>query len=207
MLEIEDLKTNFNTYDGVVKALDGVNLKIKDGEIFGLVGETGSGKSVTCYSALKLLPKTGEVVGGNVKLNGENITDASDARLREIRGGEIGIIFQDPLSALNPVMTVNEQIGEILILHQDKETFGYYYVSNFSSDEDQNIWVHYIEERKGWDTRIKLSESDVNKIMTTDEFKDLVESQDYETNNSVLVIGDILKDMDIPFTFDQVILD
>ena len=86
MLEIEDLKTNFNTYDGVVKALDGVNLKIKDGEIFGLVGETGSGKSVTCYSALKLLPKTGEVVGGNVKLNGENITDASDARLRDIRG-------------------------------------------------------------------------------------------------------------------------
>jgi hypothetical protein len=66
---------------------------------------------------------------------------------------------------------------------------------------------HRQEERKGWDTRIKLSESDVNKIMTTDEFKDLVESQDYETNNSVLVIGDILKDMDIPFTFDQVILD
>jgi hypothetical protein len=93
------------------------------------------------------------------------------------------------------------------ILHQDKETFGYYYVSNFSSDEDQNIWVHYINEKENWDTRIKLSESDVNKIMTTDEFKDLVESQDYETNNSVLVIGDILKDMDIPFTFDQVILD
>ena len=93
------------------------------------------------------------------------------------------------------------------ILHQDKETFGYYYVSNFSSDEDQNIWVHYINEKENWDTRIKLSESDVNKIMTTDEFKDLVESQDYETNNSVLVIGDILKDIDIPFTFDQVILD
>ena len=93
------------------------------------------------------------------------------------------------------------------ILHQDKDTFGYYNVSNFSSDEDQNIWVHYINEKENWDTRIKLSESDVNKIMTTDEFKDLVESQDYETNNSVLVIGDILKDMDIPFTFDQVILD
>jgi len=93
------------------------------------------------------------------------------------------------------------------ILHQDKETFGYYNVSNFSSDEDQNIWVHYINEKENWDTRIKLSESDVNKVMTTDEFKDLVESQDYEINNSVLVIGDILKDMDIPFTFDQVILD
>ena len=63
MLEIEDLKTNFNTYDGVVKALDGVNLSVKDGEFFGLVGETGSGKSVTCYSALKLLPKTGALLG------------------------------------------------------------------------------------------------------------------------------------------------
>ena len=73
MLEIENLKTNFNTYDGVVKALDGVNLKIEDGEIFGLVGETGSGKSVTCYSALKLLPKSGEIVDGTVKLNGEII--------------------------------------------------------------------------------------------------------------------------------------
>ena len=121
MLEIKDLKTNFNTYDGVVKALNGVNLTIKDGEIFGLVGETGSGKSVTCYSALKLLPKTGEVVGGNILLNGEDITHASEDRLRQIRGGEIGIIFQDPLSALNPVMTVNEQIGEILVLHQDSK--------------------------------------------------------------------------------------
>ena len=121
MLEIENLKTNFNTYDGVVKALDGVNLKIEDGEIFGLVGETGSGKSVTCYSALKLLPKAGEIVDGTIRLNGEDITNASDERLREIRGGEIGIIFQDPLSALNPVMTVNEQIGEILVFHQNAE--------------------------------------------------------------------------------------
>ena len=86
MLEIENLKTNFNTYDGLVKALDGVNLKIEDGEIFGLVGETGSGKSVTCYSVLKLLPKAGEVVDGIIKLNGEDITNASDERLREIRG-------------------------------------------------------------------------------------------------------------------------
>ena len=121
MLEIENLKTNFNTYDGVVKALDGVNLKIKDGEIFGLVGETGSGKSVTCYSALKLLPKTGEIVDGKVTFNGEDITHTSEERLREIRGGDVGIIFQDPLSALNPVMTVNEQIGEVLTLHQDRE--------------------------------------------------------------------------------------
>ena len=121
MLEIKDLKTNFNTYDGVVKALDGVNFSVKDGEFFGLVGETGSGKSVTCYSALKLLPKTAEIVGGKIILNGEDITHATEDRLRQIRGGEIGIIFQDPLSALNPVMTINEQIGEILVLHQDTE--------------------------------------------------------------------------------------
>ena len=129
MLEIDNLKTNFNTYDGVVKALNGVNLKIEDGEIFGLVGETGCGKSVTCYSALKLLPKTAEIVDGKIILNGEDITHATESRLRQIRGGEIGIIFQDPLSALNPVMTINEQIGEILLLHQKKE------VDAFASEE------------------------------------------------------------------------
>ena len=119
MLEIDNLFLKFNTYDGAVKALDGVNLKIKKGEIFGLVGETGSGKSVTCYSVLKLLPRSAEI-DGNVILNGEDITEASEERMREIRGGEVGIIFQDPLSALNPVMTVNEQIGEILVLHQNE---------------------------------------------------------------------------------------
>jgi len=141
MLEIEDLKTNFNTYDGVVKALDGVNLSVKDGEFFGLVGETGSGKSVTCYSALKLLPKTAEIVGGKISLNGEDITHASEDRLRGIRGGEIGIIFQDPLSALNPVMTVNEQIGEILVLHQDDE------INKLA--EEKEISVYKSEKWKG----------------------------------------------------------
>ena len=94
MLEIKNLKTQFNTYDGVVDALNGVDLIIQDGELFGLVGETGCGKSVTCYSVLKLLPITAEVVDGEIILNGENITHASEGRLREIRGGEIGIIFQ-----------------------------------------------------------------------------------------------------------------
>ena len=141
MLEIKDLKTNFNTYDGVVKALDGVNFSVEDGEFFGLVGETGSGKSVTCYSALKLLPKTAEIIGGKIILNGEDITHATEDRLRQIRGGEIGIIFQDPLSALNPVMTVNEQIGEILVLHQDAE------ISELASEKD--IPVYKSEKWKG----------------------------------------------------------
>jgi len=135
MLDIKNLKTNFNTYEGVVQALDGVNLSVKDGEIFGLVGETGSGKSVTCYSALQLLPKTGEVVEGTVSLNGEDITHVSEKRLREIRGGEVGIIFQDPLSALNPVMTINEQIGEVLTLHQDKE------LRQTASDKDIPVYT------------------------------------------------------------------
>ena len=76
--------------------LDSINLDIESGEAIGIIGETGSGKSVTCYSALKLLPKTAEIGGGNISLNGEDITHASEDRLREIRGGEIGIIFQDP---------------------------------------------------------------------------------------------------------------
>ena len=121
MLEIKNLKTRFNTYDGVVKALEGVNLEVKEGEVFGIVGETGCGKSVTSYSLMQLLPRTAEVVSGNMSLDGENITYASESRMREIRGGEIGMIFQDPLSALNPVMKVKDQISEVIRQHQKEE--------------------------------------------------------------------------------------
>ena len=121
MLEIKNLKTRFNTYDGVVKALEGVNLEVKEGEVFGIVGETGCGKSVTSYSLMQLLPRTAEVVSGNMSLDGEDITYASESRMREIRGGEIGMIFQDPLSALNPVMKVKDQISEVIRQHQKEE--------------------------------------------------------------------------------------
>ena len=121
MLEIKNLKTRFNTYDGVVKALEGVNLEVKEGEVFGIVGETGCGKSVTSYSLMQLLPRTAEVVSGNMFLDGEDITYASESRMREIRGGEIGMIFQDPLSALNPVMKVKDQISEVIRQHQKEE--------------------------------------------------------------------------------------
>jgi oligopeptide/dipeptide ABC transporter ATP-binding protein len=121
MLEIKNLKTRFNTYDGVVKALEGVNLEVKKGEVFGIVGETGCGKSVTSYSLMQLLPRTAEVVAGEITLDGEEITGASDSRMRQIRGGEIGMIFQDPLSALNPVMKIKDQISEVICLHQRQE--------------------------------------------------------------------------------------
>jgi len=121
MLEIKNLKTRFNTYDGVVKALEGVNLEVKEGEVFGIVGETGCGKSVTSYSLMQLLPRTAEIVAGEITLDGEEITGASDSRMRQIRGGEIGMIFQDPLSALNPVMKIKDQISEVIRLHQRHE--------------------------------------------------------------------------------------
>ncbi len=121
MLEVKDLVMRFYTYDGVVNALNGVSFKVDKGEIFGLVGETGCGKSVTCYSILHLLPSTAKVEEGSVLLEDEDLLKAPEKRLREIRGGEIAMIFQDPLSALNPVMRVGKQIAEVIILHQQDE--------------------------------------------------------------------------------------
>ena len=119
MLRVENLVTRFHTYDGVVRALEGVSFEVREGEIFGLVGETGCGKSVTTYSTLRLLPSTGRVHSGRITLAGESLLDASESRMREVRGGEIAMIFQDPLSALNPVMRVGDQIAESVWLHDD----------------------------------------------------------------------------------------
>ena len=119
MLRVENLVTRFHTYDGVVRALEGVSFEVREGEIFGLVGETGCGKSVTTYSTLRLPPSTGRVHSGRITLAGESLLDASESRMREVRGGEIAMIFQDPLSALNPVMRVGDQIAESVWLHDD----------------------------------------------------------------------------------------
>ena len=119
MLRVENLVTRFHTYDGVVRALEGVSFEVREGEIFGLVGETGCGKSVTTYSTLRLLPSTGRGHSGRITFAGESLLDASESRMREVRGGEIAMIFQDPLSALNPVMRVGDQIAESVWLHDD----------------------------------------------------------------------------------------
>lgn len=124
MLRVENLVTRFHTYDGVVRALEGVSFEVREGEIFGLVGETGCGKSVTTYSTLRLLPSTGRVHSGRITLAGESLLDASESRMREVRGGEIAMIFQDPLSALNPVMRVGDQIAEAVRLHDDHYRLG-----------------------------------------------------------------------------------
>jgi oligopeptide/dipeptide ABC transporter ATP-binding protein len=122
LLEIRDLRTHFYTEDGVVKAINGVDLQIARGETLGLVGESGSGKSVTALSILRLIQDPpGKIVSGEVLFNGEDLLTYPVARLRrEIRGREIAMIFQDPMISLNPVFTVGNQLAEAIYLHQFK---------------------------------------------------------------------------------------
>jgi oligopeptide/dipeptide ABC transporter ATP-binding protein len=114
LLDIRDLTLQFNARHGLVRALNGVNLSVRSGERVGIVGESGSGKSVTALSILRLA--RGARVAGEIRFAGEDLLTASEARMREIRGKEIGYIFQDPLSALNPVRSVGDQISEVLRL-------------------------------------------------------------------------------------------
>ncbi len=118
VLEIKDLKTHFFTRDGVVKAVDGVNLTVGRGEIVGLVGESGCGKSVTSMSVLQLVQDPGQIVGGDVDFHGENLLDLSEKEMRDIRGDRISMIFQQPNSSLNPVYTAGFQISEVYRVHQ-----------------------------------------------------------------------------------------
>jgi len=120
LLELEHLKTQFFTEDGVVKAVDDVSFKLHRGEVLGLVGESGCGKTITSLSILKLVPTPpGKIVGGKVMFNGEDLLELSEERMRQIRGNEISMIFQDPMTSLNPVFTVKNQILENIKLHQD----------------------------------------------------------------------------------------
>ena len=120
ILEIEDLKTHFFTYNGVVKAVDGISLKIHREEVLGIVGESGCGKSVTVRSTMGLVPEPGRIVGGNVLLGGEKLLEKSDAELRRIRGSRMSMVFQNPLSSLNPVFTIGNQVGHVISIHQGK---------------------------------------------------------------------------------------
>lgn len=118
ILDVANLKTVFNTRDGVVHAVNGVNFSIAPGELLGVVGESGSGKSVTMMSLLGLLPSPpAEVVNGEVMFNGQDVLKMSPAELRSLRGGDIGFIFQDPMTSLNPVFTVGFQLMEPLREH------------------------------------------------------------------------------------------
>lgn len=120
LLEIKDLKTYFDTDRGLVKAVEGVTLHIGHGETLGVVGESGCGKSVTALSVMRLLPKpAGRIAGGKIIFKGEDLTEATEDRMRQIRGNKISMIFQEPMTSLNPVLTIGFQIMEPLIIHQN----------------------------------------------------------------------------------------
>ncbi|MSQ15146.1 MAG: ABC transporter ATP-binding protein [Dehalococcoidia bacterium] len=118
LLQVKDLATQFFTQEGVVKAVDGITYDVEEGETLGLVGESGCGKSVSAMSLLRLIPNPpGRIVRGEVLFDGEDLVKVDEARLREIRGNKIGMIFQEPMTSLNPVLTIGRQLTEALELH------------------------------------------------------------------------------------------
>ena len=119
ILSVRDLSTRFFTRDGIVRAVDGVSLDVKRGETLGVVGESGCGKSVLALSIMRLIPaEAGRIVAGSVRFEGTELTTLSERQMRSIRGNRISMIFQEPMTSLNPVMTVGEQIAESLRIHQ-----------------------------------------------------------------------------------------
>lgn len=119
ILQVDQLHTHFFTKSGVVKAVDGVSFDVKPGETLGIVGESGSGKSITAMSILGLVPSPpGEIVDGNILFKGESLLHKSEKQMRKIRGKEIAMVFQDPMTSLNPVFTVEKQIIETLLAHE-----------------------------------------------------------------------------------------
>jgi len=118
LLELNNLKLSFYTYAGEVQALRGVSFTLDQGEVIGIVGESGSGKSVTSLSIMGLLPPAAKIKGGSINFNGRDLLTLSSAQMQQIRGNEISMVFQDPMTSLNPVYTVGNQIMEPLMLHQ-----------------------------------------------------------------------------------------
>ncbi len=120
MLEVKDLRTSFFTPAGEVKAVNGVSFELEHGKVLGIVGESGSGKSVTAYSIMQILEKTGKIVSGSIKFNGQELVGAGEKVMKTIRGNKISIIFQDPMTSLNPTYTIGHQLMEAILLHTDR---------------------------------------------------------------------------------------
>jgi len=118
ILSVRGLRTYFFTKRGIVKAVDDISFDVRKGEILCIVGESGSGKTVTCLSIMRLIEPPGKIVGGDIILNGENLSGLSQEEMREIRGNRLAMIFQDPNSSLNPIFTIGEQIREAIAAHQ-----------------------------------------------------------------------------------------
>ncbi len=121
LLEVKDLRTSFFTDAGEVKAVNGVSFNLERGKVLGIVGESGSGKSVTAYSVMQILAGTGKIVGGSIKLDGEELVGADEKVMKTVRGNKVSIIFQDPMTSLNPTYTIGTQLMEAILLHTDRD--------------------------------------------------------------------------------------
>ena len=120
LLSVQDLHTTFFTPSGEVHAVDGVSFNLNEGKVLGIVGESGSGKSVSAYSVMQILSYPGRITGGSIKFRGEELVGASEEKIRHIRGNKISIIFQDPMTSLNPTFTIGNQLREAIMLHTDR---------------------------------------------------------------------------------------
>ena len=120
LLEVKDLHTSFFTDAGEVRAVNGVSFNLERGKVLGIVGESGSGKSVTAYSIMQILASTGKIVGGSIKLDGQELVNSGEKVMRTIRGNKVSIIFQDPMTSLNPTYTIGKQLMEAILLHTDR---------------------------------------------------------------------------------------
>ncbi len=120
LLSVQDLHTTFFTPSGEVHAVDGVSFNLNEGKVLGIVGESGSGKSVSAYSVMQILSYPGRITSGSIKFRGEELVGASEEKIRHIRGNKISIIFQDPMTSLNPTFTIGNQLREAIMLHTDR---------------------------------------------------------------------------------------
>ena len=120
LLEVKDLHTSFFTDAGEVRAVNGVSFNLERGKVLGIVGESGSGKSVTAYSIMQILAGTGKIVSGSIKLDGQELVGAGEKVMKDVRGNKISIIFQDPMTSLNPTYTIGRQLMEAILLHTDR---------------------------------------------------------------------------------------
>ncbi|MBQ6376214.1 MAG: ABC transporter ATP-binding protein [Lachnospiraceae bacterium] len=120
LLEVKDLHTSFFTDAGEVRAVNGVSFDLDHGEVLGIVGESGSGKSVTAYSVMQILAGAGKIVSGSIKLDGQELVGAGEKIMKDVRGNRVSIIFQDPMTSLNPTYTIGKQLTEAILLHTDR---------------------------------------------------------------------------------------
>ena len=120
LLEVRDLHTSFFTDAGEVKAVNGISFNLDRGKVLGIVGESGSGKSVTAYSIMQILAGTGKIVSGSIKLDGQELVGSGEKVMKTVRGNKVSIIFQDPMTSLNPTYTIGHQLMEAILLHTDR---------------------------------------------------------------------------------------